>query len=123
MFRPGVRPLRIAGTRGTVFLSVFEWSFRKGWDVLLAAWADAFGPDDDVSLVLRTAPATGVTLEGSIDDEIDAYLLSLGSARQDVAPIVVVDRPLDLQEFPRLYAAADVYVSSSRGEGSGRPML
>ena len=59
LFRPALRPLRIPGTRGTVFLSIFEWAFRKGWDVLLSAWAEAFGPEDDVSLVLRTTPVAG----------------------------------------------------------------
>ena len=40
-----------------------------------------------------------------------------------MAPIIVLDRPLSLADLPRLYAAADVYVSASRGEGWGRPML
>ncbi len=124
LFRPGLRPLRVPGVRGTVFLSVFEWAFRKGWDVMLSAWAEAFGPDDDVSLVLRTASPSGPVGEAvPIEQRIDAYLESLGKARSDVAPIVVLDRPLSLADLPRLYAAADVYVSASRGEGWGRPML
>jgi glycosyltransferase involved in cell wall biosynthesis len=124
LFRPGLRPLRVPGTRGTIFLSIFEWAFRKGWDVILSAWAEAFRPDDDVSLVLRTSKVTGSVGEAApIDQRIDAHLESLGKGRSDVAPIVVLDRPLSLTDLPRLYAAADVYVSASRGEGWGRPML
>jgi glycosyltransferase involved in cell wall biosynthesis len=123
-FRPGLRPLRVPGTRGTMFLSIFEWGFRKGWDVMLSAWAEAFGPDDYVSLVLRTSQVTGhIGVVASIDQRIDDHLESLGKGRSDVAPIVVLDRPLSLADLPRLYAAADVYVSASRGEGWGRPML
>ena len=55
-FRPGLTPLSIPGCRKKVFLSVFEWIYRKGWDVLLRAWARAFKGDDDVCLVLRTYP-------------------------------------------------------------------
>eukprot|EP00802_Teleaulax_amphioxeia_P013526 Tamp_13577.p3 GENE.Tamp_13577~~Tamp_13577.p3 ORF type:complete len:215 (-),score=33.07 Tamp_13577:357-1001(-) len=37
-----------------VLLSVFKWEHRKGWDVLLDAYWCAFGPDDPVTLVLRS---------------------------------------------------------------------
>lgn len=124
LYRPGLRPLRIPGTRGIVFLAVFEWSFRKGWDVLLKAWAEAFGPNDDVSLVLRTAPFTGgVRADTSVSDLIDRHLESIGHSRRNVAPIVLMDWPVSREDFPRLYATADVFVSSSRGEGWGRPMM
>jgi glycosyltransferase involved in cell wall biosynthesis len=124
MFRPGLRPLKVPGGRGTVFLSVFEWTFRKGWDVMLAAWANAFGPEDDVSLVLRTAMVDGMYPAGAtVNQVIDGYLASLGRSRHQVAPIVVVDQPLGMADLPRLFAAADVYVSASRGEGWGRPMM
>jgi glycosyltransferase involved in cell wall biosynthesis len=124
LFRPGLRPLRVPGARGTVFLSIFEWAFRKGWDVLLSAWAEAFGPGDDVSLVLRTAAVEGtVGTPLPIEQRIDGHLAALGKTRADVAPIIVLERPLSLADLPRLYAAADVYVSASRGEGWGRPML
>ena len=44
------------GTNTTVFLSVFKWEARKGWDVLLRAYFSEFGPGDDVMLLLRTRP-------------------------------------------------------------------
>ena len=81
VFRPGLRPLRVPGLRGTVFLSIFEWAFRKGWDVLLSAWAEAFGPDDDVSLVLRASQVTGtIGAAAPIDQRVDAHLEFLGKA-------------------------------------------
>src|SRR6201999_4003115 len=36
------------------FLAIFEWSRRKGWDVLLSAYLREFSADDDVCLYLRT---------------------------------------------------------------------
>ena len=38
----------VVGPKTTVFLSVFKWEKRKGWDVLLDAYFREFGPSDDV---------------------------------------------------------------------------
>lgn len=119
-------PLPIDGLRSTVFLSVFEWSFRKGWDVLLKAWAKAFSHKDDVTLLLRTYPMKrpGVDVpQADIDRQINTFLGKLGTSRKRVAPIVVLHDPIADADMPRLYATATAYVSPTRGEGWGRPML
>ena len=41
------------------FLSVFEWTWRKGWDVLLRAWAEEFAHDEPVRLVVVTYRGAG----------------------------------------------------------------
>jgi len=125
-FRPGLPRLPWLPTASTVFLSTFQWSFRKGPDVLLGAWARAFRPSDDVVLVIRSYPFGNEARSprpGIIDAKVDDELARLGTSRAEVAPIVVVDRHLDMAELPRLYASADVYVCPSRGEGWGRPMM
>ncbi len=124
VFRPGLAPLRVEGLRRTVFLSVFEWSLRKGWDVLLTAWARTFSADDDVTLLLRTRlfDDTEGTRAG-LNERIDAFLSRLGTSRQQVAPIRVLTAPLAASDMPRLYATATAYVHPSRGEGWGRPIM
>ncbi|MBL0173442.1 MAG: glycosyltransferase family 4 protein [Gemmatimonadaceae bacterium] len=117
----------VAGTRGTVFLSIFEWRRRKGWDVLLRAWADAFQPTDDVSLVLRTyLPGFGASAESAawLEHAVNTFLFeSCGRHRHDVAPIVLVPELVAEQDMPALYRAAHAYVSPTRGEGWGRPLM
>jgi TRAP transporter TAXI family solute receptor len=126
-FRPGHAPLPLPGTRGTVFLSVFKWEHRKGWDVLLRAWARAFAPGDDVTLVLRTyAPDApqGADHQLLIERRITNFLASeLGRTRAEVAPIVVLTDEIADEDLPRLYAAAHAYAAPSRGEGWGRPQM
>ena len=46
-------PCHLEDAHGTVFLAAFDWTLRKGWDVLLDAWSRAFDADDDVTLVLK----------------------------------------------------------------------
>ena len=125
-FRPGLVPLSIPGLRGTVYLSIFQWSLHKGYDVLLGAWAEAFTPKDDVCLLLRCYPR-------SSNSPADAYeqirtaiveeLERIGSSLDAVAPIVLLSNPLSPAELPRLMATCDIYVAPSRGEGYGRPQM
>ena len=125
LWRPGLSPLRVPGARGTVFLGVFTWSYRKAVDVLLRAWAGAFGPDDPVSLVLRCDPlpvAAGRRPEAP-EALLTQELCRLDLDRSALAPIVVLGTPLPQSDMARLMAAADVFVGVSRGEGWGRPLL
>ena len=124
-YHPGLAPLELRGARGTIFLSVFAWSYRKAPEVLLQAWAEAFGPDDPVSLVLRSDPLSGATRKSTETVEVllARELGRLGLSRSEVAPIVVLSSPLSPGDMPRLMGAADVFVGVSRGEGWGRPLL
>lgn len=124
--RPGLAPLELDGVSGTVFLSVFGWAHRKGWDVLLRSWVKAFSRNDDVTLLLRTYPQDdfdGQQPADEIDRRINTYLRKLGTSRRQAAPIVVVSETLSDEDMPRLYATADAFVLPTRGEGWGRPFL
>jgi glycosyltransferase involved in cell wall biosynthesis len=105
-----------AAAWGMRFLSVFDFSERKGWRTLIDAWADSFEPADDVSLVIKSSGfVMGVDDAG---ERIDAYV---GERR--TAPIVVIDRSLSSAEMAGLYRAVDAFVLPSRGEGWGRPLM
>jgi glycosyltransferase involved in cell wall biosynthesis len=117
LFTPGVDPWSVEGKRGFTFLTNFDFTDRKGWDVLLDAWAQAFDPDDDVCLLLKCLSQHGFSVE-SIRRRIDAHLDG-----RKTAPIVFNTDVLPIAAMPRLYAAADAYVMASRGEGWGRPYM
>jgi len=118
LFDPeSVEPLPLAGRRGFTFLTNFDFTDRKGWDLLLDAWARAFAPDDDVSLVLKC-----LSLHGKGDAEIRARIAHHLRGRA-TAPILVETDALPVASVPRLYAAADAFVMASRGEGWGRPYM
>ena len=114
--RERTEPLVAQGAHGFTFLTNFDFTDRKGWDVLLDAWCDAFSADDDVCLVLK---CLGLHVpEPEIRARIDAHL-----AGRPSAPIVLDTRFLPAADMPRLYAGADAFVLASRGEGWGRPWM
>ena len=109
-----VEPLAMPGARGFTFLTNFDFTERKGWTILLDAWAEAFDPDDDVSLILKC-----VAMHSSVD-EIEARVNEYLAGRK-TAPVILNTNVLPIAELPRIYASADAYVLASRGEGWGRP--
>ncbi|KAL1549680.1 hypothetical protein AAHA92_17755 [Salvia divinorum] len=102
-----------------VFLSVFKWEHRKGWDVLLRAYLEEFGEEDGVALCLLT---NAYHTESDFDRKIVMYVkgLSLGDR---LAHVYVIDDHIAQVNLPRLYKAADAFVLPSRGEGWGRPVV
>lgn len=116
-------PAALPGAHGTVFLSAFDFSLRKGWDVLLAAWCDAFRADDDVTLVLKAWSTTAGMDAAAVHGALAARLRALGHDPARVPDVLVVDDLLDPVAMAGLYRACDVYVAPTRGEGWGRPIM
>jgi glycosyltransferase involved in cell wall biosynthesis len=96
------------------FLHVSSCLPRKGVDVLLAAWVKAFTRDDDVVLVIKTAPNQHHAIENDI--------ALLDESHPNHARIVLINRDLGDQQIYELFRAAHVVVCPSRGEGFGLPL-
>jgi glycosyltransferase involved in cell wall biosynthesis len=124
LFKPGAEPLDLGTEPGRfVFLSNFDFNERKGWTQLLHAWAQAFGADDPVCLVLKATNL--VKGDDYVRERIEQFLRSEFGPQgtSDLAPIEIRPLRLDDPELPGLYAAADAFVLASRGEGWGRPYM
>lgn len=117
--RATLPPARIPGTRGYRFLSVFDFSPRKGWDVLLQAYAEEFSPEENVTLVMKVTRfmAGRRTPEAQVRD----FLAAQGHTR--IPNFVLIDDALPERELLGLYASCDAFVLPSRGEGWGRPYM
>jgi glycosyltransferase involved in cell wall biosynthesis len=100
--------------RGHCFLHISSAFPRKGVDVLLRAYFQAFTRDDEVTLLLKTFP--------NPHNEVGALLGLLRATRPDGPRVVWIDRDLDREQLDGLYAMADSYVHPARGEGFGLPV-
>ncbi len=122
-YDPNCAPLQIDGARGFNFLSVFDWTLRKGWDVLLQGYLEAFSPNDDVALIIKTHSSMGYTTE-QIGAMIGEHITTvLGRDMNTIPDIILQDTNVPDFRMPNLYRAADCYVMPSRGEGWGRPYM
>jgi glycosyltransferase involved in cell wall biosynthesis len=96
------------------FLHVSSAFPRKGVDVLLDAYFDAFDGSDDVSLILKTFPNPHNAV---------ADLLASARARHPNPPDVRwIDRDMDTPTIQGLYNLSQCYVHPARGEGFGLPV-
>ena len=102
---PGVRFLFVGGT-----------IFRKGIDVLLAAYTRAFRASDGVGLVIKDMGSRsfyrGQTAEAQV-----------AGLRDRGYPVEYIDRDLTETELAGLYAACDGLVHPFRGEGFALPVV
>lgn len=109
-------------TNRFVFLSVFDWQQRKGWDLLLRAFCEEFSAGDRVGLLLKITKVHGYSME-QIRAQIDSLLRPLGKGLDDRPEICLWDATLDQCEMAELYRSVDAFVLASRGEGWGRPYM
>ncbi len=109
------------GTNGFTFLSVFNWNWRKGFDVMLKAYIRAFTDKDDVSLVMVSKYVGQKSLSGKIFEDVKKCTKN---ERQGNRPhLSLVDDVIPTFLMPRLYNSADAFCLFSRGEGWGLPAI
>ncbi len=117
-FRPDGPRRELPGEADCTFLFVGGSIWRKGVDLLLAAWTEAFGPGDAVRLVIKDFGTDTHYLGQTAGAQIEELI-----ARDDVAPLVYMDDDLSPDELADLYRACDVFVTPYRGEGFCLPAL
>jgi glycosyltransferase involved in cell wall biosynthesis len=105
-----------------IFLSVFDWQRRKGWDVLLRSYVREFMSTEGAALLLKVTRGHGHPRDLVIE-QIDSFLRGLGTSLARRPDIVLWDAPLSAGEMISLYHSVDVFVLPTRGEGLGRPFM
>lgn len=96
------------------FLHISTGLARKGIDILLDAFGDAFGDRDPVSLIIKTTP--------SDSNEIGMLLAECRRRRADFPHVVVLWDDLTTAELKALHLQCQVGVYPSRAEGFGLPI-
>lgn len=122
IYKPDAEPLGFtANLSDYVFLSVFGWSLRKGYDVLLKAYLEEFTSDEPVSLLIssRYFGSTDESKKKVIRDDIARVSSMVSNPKKP--HLILFGDSMSIDMMPRLYASADCYVLFSRGEGFALP--
>jgi glycosyltransferase involved in cell wall biosynthesis len=118
VFRLGVEPYALPLSRSLRFLFVGGTIWRKGFDILLNAYAAAFSTADDVCLVVQDFGTDSFYRGQTAGSMIEAIRSKPGAPA-----ILYLNRALDWTELAGLYSACDCLVHPYRGEGFALPVI
>jgi len=120
-----VEPLDLPNKASFNFLSIFEWTNRKGWDILLRAYFESFSINDDICLYLRTYLLSNYDLDTKteIQKKIDDLIKRFNYKKENLPRLELLTNQLPFKQMVQLYKSVDAFVLSSRGEGWGRPYM
>lgn len=122
MFSPDVEPLDFKfGTRSFRFLSVFGWSFRKGYDVLIQAFLEEFSSKDDVSLVISSRFVGDKDKKKRIFSDFSHIRAMVSKEDHELPHVALHCEYTPDKDMPKLYRSGHCFVLPSRGEGFGLP--
>jgi glycosyltransferase involved in cell wall biosynthesis len=118
------------------FLSIFKWEYRKGWDLLLSAYWNAFKVSDKVELIIRSyVPAwspdskhlKNITyiIEQYAKKQFNKSLNELPSVIWDGAEkfsLTLDDVSITREQLRDKLSSVNCFVLPTRGEGWGLPI-
>ncbi|MBW3050287.1 hypothetical protein DNJ72_09055 [Prochlorococcus marinus XMU1403] len=96
------------------FLHVSSCFPRKGIDILLRAYGEAFCSYDDVTLIIKTF--------NNSHNNIDQILNKEQSKNSKYPDVIIINDDLSDSQLKALYLSCDALVAPSRGEGFGLPI-
>lgn len=100
-----------------VFVSVFGWGYRKGYDALLRAYLEEFTENDPVTLLIISRYQGKTNRSDKIKETINDYINKY--APEKAPHIARFSKVISEEDMPRVYNACDAFVLFSRGEGWG----
>ncbi|KAK8806472.1 hypothetical protein WA538_003568 [Blastocystis sp. DL] len=105
--------------KNNVFLSIFKWEMRKGWDILLDVFFHTFSINDPVSLIIITQEYHETQ---SITDQVNQFILqSFSASQRTLLPhYFILTQYVPETYLPYIYNLATAVVLPTRGEGWGR---
>jgi hypothetical protein len=124
IYNPNVEPIAFSkNLKPFIFLSVFGWSLRKGYDVMLKAYLEEFTSDDPVTFLIssRYFGSTHESKKQVIRNDIAKVSATVANPKKP--QVILFGDVLSDEMMPKLFAAADCYVLISRGEGFGLPFI
>jgi len=101
--------------KGFLFINISNPSFRKGIDVIIKAFEDAFGDDLSTALVL--------CVSYSSLSHCDPFRLIPGGKASCKSRIYVLEGGMTEDEIVDTLRSCDAYVTASRGEGWNLPLM
>ncbi len=118
LFNPQADPCKLPTSKNFKFLFVGGTIWRKGIDLLLAAYCDIFRRSHDVCLVIKDMGQDSFYRGQGFGEMIHRL------QKEPMAPeIIYITQKMEERDIPGLITGCDCLVHPYRGEGFGLPVL
>ena len=104
-----------------IFVSVFNWGYRKAPDAMLHSYFRHFSGNDDVSLLLVARFKRHSSSAHGVRDEVEEIASQYSG--NNLPHVARFSKEVDDMELASIYRASNCFVLSSRGEGYGLPHM
>jgi glycosyltransferase involved in cell wall biosynthesis len=126
LFQPPKSILRIRGlpAKSFYFLAAVDRWHASGTDVLIRAFLEEFGSEDDVALVLHCPPVRSSGSFVDFETQVTEYIeITLGRNLEEIPSIAVIVGSLREEDQAALFAASHAFVQPARAEPTGSHCL
>ncbi len=122
-FSKRTKSIKLLSNEKYKFLSIFDWTLHKGWDILLEAFVYEFGSNEEVGLYIKTWSSNGYSIE-QIHDQSDSHLKNcFGHGLDHYKNIHIWQEHLTSKQLPELYHSVDCFIIPTRCDGWCRPLM
>lgn len=105
-YNQNVEPTDLKLDKKIKFLFKGDLSWKSGFDLLLKAYTEEFGSEDDVALLIST--------KVDLIDEKTSENIKKSFSNPDSPSISIIDEPISQKESAKLYKACNYYVAPYR---------
>ena len=103
-----------------VFISVFKWNYRKGYDILIRSFLEEFSCEEPVSLVIISKTDV-IHRPEVIKADFNSVRSAVLKEDNELPHVCLYDENIREKDMPGIYKRANAFVLISRGEGFGLP--
>lgn len=124
-YKPNAGKMDFGPTKEFVFLSVFRWSYRKGFDILLKAFMEEFSGEEDVTLLMvsRAVECTEDKSSSKIAEDFANVRQFVKKQDSELPHVALYAKPVHEKDMPKVYSSANAFVLITRGEGFCLPIV
>jgi glycosyltransferase involved in cell wall biosynthesis len=117
-YNPVTPDVIIKNKRKFSFILLSQWTYRKGFDTLIAAFIEEFKQEEDVCLIIKTYQGDySERCNDIVRKDVKSYV---GNNRH--APILLYFGQITPEEIRAFYNVGDCFVMPTRGEGWNLPL-
>ena len=104
------------------FYSIFQWNYRKGYDILIKSYLEEFSENENVVLILKINPLINKNTNFMINVKKFINGVKAKIKKKKFPKIIVCTEFFSNLEIDALHETGDCFVLPHRGEGWGMPI-